>query len=71
MNIVTVPFGTSSGVVSIRTRITDVPPEAWRAHGYALLKAKKVDDGRYALNRYLELNPGAKDAGVVRYTLAQ
>ncbi len=53
------------------TAFTDVPPEAWRAHGYALLKAKKVDDGRYALNRYLELNPGAKDAGVVRYTLAQ
>jgi predicted Zn-dependent protease len=53
------------------TAFTDAPPEAWRAHGYALLKARKVDDGRYALNRYLELNPGAKDAGLVRYTLAQ
>ena len=53
------------------TALPDAPPEAWRAHGYSLLKAKKVDDGRYALNRYLELNPDAKDAGVVRYTLAQ
>ena len=28
------------------TAFTDAPPEAWRAHGYALLKARKVDDGR-------------------------
>lgn len=53
------------------TTLPDAPPEAWRAHGYALLKAGKVEDGRNALNRYLAANPAASDAGVVRYTLAQ
>lgn len=53
------------------TTLPDAPSEAWRAHGYAQLKAGKVDDGRVALNRYLELNPSAKDAGLVRFTLAQ
>jgi beta-barrel assembly-enhancing protease len=61
----------AAGAYAAATAFTDAPPEAWRAHGYALLKARKIDDGRYALNRYLELNPGAKDAGLVRYTLAQ
>ena len=49
----------------------DAPPDAWRANGYALLKAGKTAEGRDALNKYLELNPAAKDAGMVRYTLAQ
>src|SRR6185295_3689223 len=51
--------------------LPDAPPEAWRANGYALLKAGKTEDGRASLNKYLELNPGAKDAGMVRFTLAQ
>jgi Zn-dependent protease with chaperone function len=52
-------------------QLPDAPPEAWRAHGYALLKAGQVPAGREALSQYLALNPQAKDAGMVRYTLAQ
>ncbi len=52
-------------------QLPDAPPEAWRAHGYALLKAGQADEGRAALNRYLALNPAANDAGMVRFTLAQ
>ena len=53
------------------TALPDAPAEAWRAHGYALLKAGKVEDGRNALNHYLAMNPDANDVGVVRYTLNQ
>lgn len=49
----------------------DAPPEAWRAHGYALLKANRTEEGRRALVRYLELKPGAVDAAMVQFTLAQ
>lgn len=52
-------------------QLPDAPPEAWRAHGYALLKAGNATDGRGALARYLELNPAATDANMVRFTLAQ
>ncbi len=47
----------------------DAPPEAWRAHGYAALKAGQRDDGRRALTRYLDLLPGARDAAMVRLSL--
>ena len=53
------------------TALPDAPAEAWRAHGYALLKAGKNTEGRDALNRYLTMKPEAKDAGIVRHTLAQ
>jgi predicted Zn-dependent protease len=53
------------------TTLPDAPAEAWRAHGYALLKTGKVAEGRESLTRYLTMNPEAKDAGVVRFTLAQ
>jgi len=49
----------------------DAPAEAWRAHGYALLKAGRRDEGRAALSRYLAIAPGASDAAMVRYSLAQ
>ena len=49
----------------------DVPPEAWRADGYALIKSGQRDEGRQALSRYLELRPNAKDAAMVRFSLAQ
>jgi predicted Zn-dependent protease len=49
----------------------DAPPEAHRAHGYALLKAGRNEEGRHALARYLELAPDAKDAAMVRFTMAQ
>jgi hypothetical protein len=51
--------------------LPDAPPEAWRAHGYSLLKSGQAADGRDALNRYLSMSPEAKDAGVVRFTLTQ
>jgi len=53
------------------TAMPDAPAEAWRAHGYAQLKAGNVEAGRNALNHYLAMNPNANDVGVVRYTLNQ
>ena len=47
----------------------DAPPEAWRAHGYALLKSGRPIEGRSALQRYLDLVPGAPDAAMVRQAL--
>ena len=52
-------------------QLPDAPPEAWRAHGYALLKAGQQGEGREALTRYLQLKPDASDAGMVRFSLAQ
>ena len=49
----------------------DTPPEAWRNHGYALVKAGKREEGKAALARYLSLAPNASDAAMVRYSLAQ
>ena len=49
----------------------DAPPEAWRAHGYQLLKDGRRDEGRAALNRYLALAPRAPDAAMVRHTSNQ
>jgi hypothetical protein len=50
---------------------SDAPPEAWRNHGYALLKTGKREEGKGALGRYLVLAPKASDAPMVRYALAQ
>ena len=52
-------------------QLPDAPPEAWRAHGYALLKAGQREQGKQALGRYLALAPQAKDAAMIRYSLAQ
>ena len=49
----------------------DAPPEAWRAHGYALMKSSSQESGRQALSRYLELRPDAKDAAMIRFSLQQ
>ncbi len=51
--------------------LSNAPPEAWRAHGYALVKAGRGDEGRASLARYLALAPQATDAAMVRFTLAQ
>ena len=51
--------------------LPDAPAEAWRAHGYAQIKAGETAEGRDALNHYLTMKPDAKDAGIVRYTLNQ
>jgi hypothetical protein len=51
--------------------LPDAPPEAWRAHGYQLLKEKRTEEGKAALNRYLALAPQAPDAAMVRHSIAQ
>ena len=48
----------------------DAPPEAWRAHGYQLLKEGRREEGRAALNRYLALAPRAPDSAMVRQSIA-
>lgn len=52
-------------------QLPDAPPEAWRAHGYELIKLGRRDEGKAALGRYLALAPRATDAAMVRYSLAQ
>jgi hypothetical protein len=49
--------------------LPDPPPEAWRAHGYALIQAGRRAEGRAALARYLQLAPDAPDAAMVAYAL--
>ncbi|MBX5462305.1 MAG: M48 family metalloprotease [Steroidobacteraceae bacterium] len=49
----------------------DAPAEAWRAHGYAQMKAGNMEEGRRALARYLELSPDAVDAAMVRFSLGR
>ncbi|HEX8534556.1 MAG TPA: M48 family metalloprotease [Allosphingosinicella sp.] len=51
--------------------LPDAPPEAWRNHGYAELKAGRREQGKAALGRYLAMAPKASDAAMVRYSLAQ
>jgi beta-barrel assembly-enhancing protease len=47
----------------------DAPPEAWRAHGHALIRAGRREEGRAALARYLQLAPNAPDAAIVRASI--
>ena len=61
----------AAGAYATAITLPDAPPEAWRGHGYALLKSGKTTEGRDALNQYLTMNPDAKDAGIIRFTLAQ
>ena len=49
----------------------DAPAEAWRAHGYELIRTGRRDEGQAALNRYLAMAPNAPDAAMVRYSLQQ
>jgi beta-barrel assembly-enhancing protease len=49
----------------------EAPPVAFRAHGYALLRAGQHAEGRQALAHYLELAPQAGDADMVRFSLQQ
>jgi Flp pilus assembly protein TadD len=51
--------------------LDNAPPEAHRAHGYALIRAGQREAGQQALRRYLELAPQAADAEMVRFTLSQ
>lgn len=52
-------------------QLDNPPAEAYRAHGYALLKASRTEEGLRALSRYLELHPDAADAAMVRFTLGR
>jgi Zn-dependent protease with chaperone function len=49
----------------------DAPAEAYRAQGYALLKKGDGAGGKAMLGRYLAARPDAKDAGMIKFTLAQ
>jgi hypothetical protein len=49
----------------------DAPAQAWRAHGYQLLRDGRREEGKAALGRYLALAPRAPDAAMVRHALAQ
>jgi predicted Zn-dependent protease len=56
---------------ALAVALPGAPPEAWRAHGYALIQAGQRDPGRAALGRYLAMAPDAPDAAMVRYSLQQ
>ena len=51
--------------------LPDAPSQAYRAHGYALLKAGENERGKQYLRRYLELVPQATDAAMIQFTLNQ
>jgi predicted Zn-dependent protease len=61
----------AASAYAVATTLADAPPEAWRAHGYALLKAGRKAEAHEALNRYLINAQGAPDAAMIRFTLAQ
>ena len=63
--------GKAASAYAAATTLADAPPEAWRAHGYALLKAGAKTEAHEALNRFLAMNPEAPDAAMIRFTLAQ
>ena len=50
--------------------LPEPPAKAWRAYGYGALRRGQGDQGRTALQRYLDLDPQAPDAAIVRHTLA-
>jgi len=54
---------------ALAVALPDAPPEAWRAHGHALIRSGRHEEGRRALARYLELAPTAPDAALIRQTL--
>ena len=52
------------------TALADAPPEAWRARGFALLKAGNKSEADEALNRYMAMKPDAPDAAMIRFTVS-
>ncbi len=61
----------AAAAYAVATTLADAPPEAWRAHGYALLHAGSTAEAHAALNRFLAMDPRAPDAAMVRFTLTQ
>lgn len=51
--------------------LEDAPPQAYRAHGYARLKAGEHEEGKRALKKYLELAANASDRNMIEFTLNQ
>jgi predicted Zn-dependent protease len=52
------------------TTLADAPPEAWRAHGFALLKTGDRSEANKALNRYMDVKPDAPDVAMILSTLS-
>jgi predicted Zn-dependent protease len=48
----------------------DAPPDAWRWHGIMLMKEGRQVEARSAFARYLQLEPNAPDAALVRQMMA-
>jgi beta-barrel assembly-enhancing protease len=61
----------AASAYAVATTLADAPPEAWRAHGYALLKAGSKAEAHEALNRFLAMNPESPDAAMIRFALTQ
>jgi hypothetical protein len=57
----------AAAAYDIATTFADAPSEAWRAHGYALLRAGSDARSKEALNRYLAMNPRATDEAAIRF----
>ncbi len=60
----------AAAAYSAATALVDAPPEAWRAHGFALLKADNESEAYEALKRYLAMKPDAPDAAMIRFAVA-
>ncbi len=61
----------AASAYALAVTLADAPSEAWRAHGYALLKAGNKTEGHEALNRFLAMEPQAADAAMIRFNLTQ
>lgn len=57
----------AAAAYSAATTLPDAPPEAWRAQGFALLKAGDTSGAQQAFSRYLAMKPDASDAAMVRF----
>jgi predicted Zn-dependent protease len=60
----------AAAAYALATTLADAPPEAWRAHGYALLKAGRKTEAQEAFDRYL-MQSDAPDAAMIRFTLTR
>jgi hypothetical protein len=61
----------AASAYALAITLADAPSEAWRAHGYALLKAGNMTAAHEALNRFLAMEPQTPDAAMIRFNLAR
>lgn len=61
----------AAGAYAAAVQLPNVPAQAHRAHGYALLKAGDNERGKEQLRKYLALVPDASDAQMIQFTLDQ